>query len=207
MIVARLRPVYLSAVTDALFFKSAAAFRRWLHKNHAKSDELWVGYYKVATGKPSLTWQESVDEALCYGWIDGIRKSIDAISYKIRFTPRRAKSNWSLVNINRVRELKKAGRMHESGLAAFAAGKSVRRDYSYESNERTISPEVETAVRANARARSFWDKQPLGYKKTASFWVMSAKREETRARRLKALIDDCANGKRIGPLTPRTKTS
>jgi uncharacterized protein YdeI (YjbR/CyaY-like superfamily) len=205
MIVAALGPVYLSAMPEARFFKSAAEFRRWLHRNHAQSDELWVGYYKIASGKPSLTWQESVDEALCYGWIDGIRKSIDEVSYKIRFTPRRSKSNWSLVNIKRVRELKKAGRMHESGLTAFAAGMSERRDYSYERHERTVSPEVDAAVRANPRARTFWEKQPPGYKKIASFWIMSAKKEETRARRLKILIDDCTNGKRIGPLAQKSK--
>ncbi len=205
MIVVAGLPAYLPAMADARFFKSATEFRRWLHKNHAKTDELWVGYYKVASGKPSLTWQESVDEALCYGWIDGIRKSIDEVSYRIRFTPRRSKSNWSLVNIKRVRQLKKAGLMHESGLTAFAAGKSERRDYSYERHERTVSPEVEAAVRANARARKFWDKQPPGYRKIACFWVMSAKREETRARRLKTLIDDCSKGKRIGPLAPKSK--
>ncbi len=205
MIVAAGLPAYLLAMADVSFFKSAAEFRRWLHKNHQKADKLWVGYYKVGSGKPSLTWQESVDEALCYGWIDGIRKSIDGESYKIRFTPRRAKSNWSLVNIKRVRELKKAGLMHESGLTAFAAGKSERRDYSYERHERTVSPEVEAAVRANARARKFWDKQPPGYKKIACFWVMSARKEETRSRRLQTLIEDCASSKRIGALSSKSK--
>jgi uncharacterized protein YdeI (YjbR/CyaY-like superfamily) len=184
------------------FFRNGSEWRQWLERHHAKADELWVGFHKKASGKPSMTWAESVDEALCFGWIDGIRKSVGENSYKIRFTPRRASSNWSLVNTKRVGQLTKLGRMHPAGLEAFAARKEKRSGvYAYEQRKSaSLDPQQEKRFRANKRAWDFFRSQPPSYTKTAIWWVVSAKRDETRERRLDTLIDDSANGRRIGPL-------
>jgi len=183
------------------FFPEPGDFRRWLEKHHRTRDELWVGYWKKATGKPSMTWPESVDEALCFGWIDGLRKSIDAEAYMIRFTPRRPRSNWSLVNIARVAVLTDEGRMAPAGLDAYEARDPERSGvYSFERDEARFTPEQKRALEANAEAWAFWKAQPPGYRKQATAWVTSAKREETRARRLSRLIEDSAQGLRIGPL-------
>ena len=179
------------------FFRSAAEWRKWLEKNHTRADALWVGYHKKATGKPSMTWAESVDEALCFGWIDGIRKSLGDDSYKIRFTPRRPGSNWSLVNTKRVKELTELGLMRPAGSAAFTARKSEG-NYSYEQRKAAaFSGEQEQRFRANKPAWKFFQAQPAGYRQVATWWVISAKREETRDRRLAKIIDTSASGRRV----------
>jgi uncharacterized protein YdeI (YjbR/CyaY-like superfamily) len=179
------------------FFRSPAEFRKWLEKHHATADELWVGFHKRATGKPSLTWPESVDEALCVGWIDGIRKRIDDESYKIRFTPRRQGSVWSAVNIRRVRELEAEGRMKPEGLAAFEVRKENRSGiYAYEQRTAEIPEPYARRLRANRKAAAFFDAQPAWYRKQASWWVVSAKKEETRLKRLETLVAAYERGKR-----------
>jgi uncharacterized protein YdeI (YjbR/CyaY-like superfamily) len=185
------------------YFATPAAFRRWLEANHATSAELLVGFYKVGSGKPSMTWPQSVDEALCFGWIDGVRRTIDEERYTIRFSPRKARSTWSAINIKRVGELRKLGRMHPAGLAAFARREGARSQiYSYEQrSEAALDDDFERELRANARAWAFFEAQPPWYRRTATYWVMTAKREETRRRRLAVLIDDSAHGRRIGPLS------
>ena len=185
------------------FFATAAQFRAWLERHHDITPELLVGFHKKGSGKPSITWPESVDEALCFGWIDGIRRTIDDDSYSIRFTPRRPRSIWSIVNINRVAELTKLGRMHPAGLKAFEARVAKRSGiYSYE--QRRDEPLFDEAyvdrIRANRKAWAFYDAQPPFYKKLMTRYVMQAKQEETRLRRLDRLIADSAAGRRVGLL-------
>ena len=180
------------------YFPTPADFRNWLQKHHASEQELWVGFHKKGSGIPSITWPESVDEALCFGWIDGIRKSIDDERYVIRFTPRKPKSNWSNVNIKRVAELTKLGRMAPAGLKAFEE-RDAKREYAYEeTRSRSFTPEQEKTFRANKKAWAFFEAQPPGYRKTHIFWVTSAKKEETRAARLEKLIAASAAGQRYG---------
>lgn len=172
----------------ATFFPTPSDFRRWLAEHHDDVDELWVGYYKKGTGKPSMTWPESVDEALCYGWIDGLRRSIDEDSYQIRFTPRRKGSHWSRVNLGRVAALIDEGRMTPKGLAAYQARDPEKcEQYSFERDEPRLSDEQVAMFEAHPEAWRFWSAQPPGYKKQATWWVNSAKREETRSRRLATL--------------------
>jgi uncharacterized protein YdeI (YjbR/CyaY-like superfamily) len=179
------------------FFRTGAEWRRWLEKNHASAEELWVGYHKKATGKPSMTWAESVDEALCFGWIDGLRKSLGDESYKIRFTPRRPGSNWSLVNKKRVAELAEQGLMRPAGTAAFAARKTEG-NYSYEQRKAAaFTREQQQRFRANKQAWKFFQEQPAGYRRVATWWVVSAKREDTRERRLARVIEESAAGRRV----------
>jgi uncharacterized protein YdeI (YjbR/CyaY-like superfamily) len=184
------------------FFETPDAFRRWLEAHHDSEPELWVGFHRKGTGRPSLTWPESVDEALCYGWIDGLRRSIDAPSYAIRFTPRRSGSTWSNVNVRRVGELIREGRMRPAGLRAFEARDPERSGtYSFEQREAaTLGPEAEARFRASPEAWRYFEAQPPGYRKTATWWVVSAKQEATRERRLRALIEDSAAGRRVAPL-------
>jgi uncharacterized protein YdeI (YjbR/CyaY-like superfamily) len=182
------------------FFASAADFRRWLEAHHGTAKELWVGFRKRATGEPSITWPESVDEALCFGWIDGVRHSIDERSYKIRFTPRRETSVWSAVNLRRAGELLSAGRMREAGRRAFEKRRADSTRYSYEQQGSQLAGAYEQRLRANGKAWAFFQAQPPGYRRTAGWWVMSAKREETRQKRLRQLIADSESGRRIGPL-------
>ncbi|MDH3207886.1 MAG: YdeI/OmpD-associated family protein [Gemmatimonadota bacterium] len=185
----------------ATFFPTPHDFRNWLAEHHDQADELWVGYYKKATGRPSMTWPESVDEALCYGWIDGLRRSIDEASYQIRFTPRRRGSHWSRVNLERVTVLTAEGRVTPAGLAVYEAREPEKAGrYSFEQAKAKLSSEQRTAFKANGAAWAFWTAQPPGYRKQATWWVVSAKREETRARRLGTLIQDSANGLRIKQL-------
>ncbi len=182
----------------ATFFATPAEFRAWLEAHHDQASELWVGFYKKGSGVPSITWPESVDEALCFGWIDGIRKSLDEERYVIRFTPRKPKSNWSNVNIKRVAELTKLGRMTPAGLKAFEE-RDTKRDYSYEeTRSRSFTPEQEKTFRANKKAWTFFEQQPPGYRKTLIYWVTSAKKEETQKARLEKLIAECAAGRRLG---------
>jgi len=186
------------------FFSTPEKFRQWLDKNHDQTDELLVGFYKVASGKPSITWPESVDEALCFGWIDGVRRRVDDESYTIRFTPRRPDSFWSAKNIASVARLQAAGRMQPAGLAAFEARKDEKSGaYSFEQG---VIPEFtgELLQRFQA-ARGAWDffgGQPPSYRKSMRHWVLSAKREETRLRRLERLIAVSAAGERVDLMSP-----
>jgi len=184
-----------------VFFDSPAAFRAWLEKNHATARELWVGYHKRATGKPSLTWPESVDEALCFGWIDGLRKSIDENRYRIRFTPRKPRSRWSAINIARVKVLEKLGRMREAGRRAFAQlGGDKTRIYSYEQrHDAKLSPAHERRFRAEKKAWALFEAKPPSYRRTLAWWIASAKKEETRERRFARLLADARAG-RLPPL-------
>ena len=184
------------------FFATSADWRRWLGKHHATVSELWVGFHKTGTGRPSITWPESVDEALCFGWIDGIRKSLDEDSYVIRFTPRRKGSTWSSVNTRHVQRLSHEGRMRPAGMAAFEARDPKRSGiYSFEQRQAvTLDAPASKQFKANTRAWKFWEAQPSGYRTTATHWVMSAKRDETRARRLATLIEDSTAGLRIALL-------
>jgi uncharacterized protein YdeI (YjbR/CyaY-like superfamily) len=180
------------------FFATPAAWRAWLEKNHATKSELLVGFYKTGSGKKSITWPESVDEALCVGWIDGIRRSLDDDSYTIRFTPRQRKSKWSSVNIKRVGELTKLGRMKPEGLAIFEQRDASQTDgYSYERREAQLDEAMQKRFRANKDAWTFWEAQPPYYVRTLSWWVISAKREETRTKRLEQLIAACAEKRRL----------
>jgi uncharacterized protein YdeI (YjbR/CyaY-like superfamily) len=180
------------------FFKSPGDFRKWLEKHHAATGELWVGYYKKTSGRPSITWPESVDEALCFGWIDGLRKSVDEFSYTIRFTPRRTGSIWSAVNIKRARELSEKGLMKPAGLKAFQARKENKSGiYSYEQRSDKLDEPYEKRLRQNKAAWAFFQAQPPSYRKAAGWWVVSAKKEETRLKRLESLIEYSAQGRLI----------
>jgi len=180
---------------EPIFFATPARFRAWLAKQHTKAAEQWIGFYKRGSGKPSITWPESVDVALCYGWIDGVRYRIDEESYKIRFTPRKPASTWSSVNVKRVEELTQLGLMAPAGLAAFGKireGKSGI--YAYEQrNEARFEDEMERQFRSDKSAWDFFQTQPPWYRRTATYWVISAKRPETRQKRLAKLMEDSAN--------------
>ena len=190
---------------DPIFFETAEDLRRWLAANHETAEELWLGMHRVASGRPSITWPEVVDEALCFGWIDGIRKGIDETSYMNRLTPRRPGSNWSARNIARVLELEAAGRMHAAGRRAFEARTEARSAiYSYERPRAALAQEEEAAFRANAPAWTWFTKRAPSYQRTATYWVVSAKKPETRARRLERLIADSAAGRDVGPLARPT---
>jgi uncharacterized protein YdeI (YjbR/CyaY-like superfamily) len=190
-----------------LFFKDPTELHKWFRKNHRTERELWVGLYKKASGKPSVTWPDVVDEALCWGWIDGVRKGIDAESYMNRVTPRTVRSNWSLKNITRVNELIQEGRMQPPGRAAFEARSGDRSGvYSYEQRKTAkLSPAHETQFRANKKAWDYFQAQPPSYRKAAAWWVVSAKRQETRLKRLGKLIEDSAKGRWVPPLTSPAK--
>ena len=185
---------------DIRIFPSAAAFRTWLEANHGSTGEQWVGYYKKGVPKTSMTYAESVDEALCFGWIDGLTRRIDDEVYAIRFTPRRRTSNWSAVNIAKVAELMAAGRMHPAGIRAFEE-RDRRRDavYSYERPDQDLSREFLTRFEADEAAWAFWQSRPPSFKRQASYWVMSAKRPETRERRFVALVAESRAGRLPAP--------
>ena len=186
---------------EPTFFASPQEFGAWFAEHHATEKELLVGYYKVGTGRPSMTWAQSVDEALCFGWIDGVRRRRDDDSYTIRFTPRRPNSIWSSVNIKRVAELAAEGRMQAAGLAAFERRKAESSEvYAYEQESTALDADAEAQFQANAAAWTFFETQPAGYRKSATWWVMSAKRPPTRAKRLQQLIEDSAQGRRIRSL-------
>jgi len=182
----------------ARFFSSGADFRGWLKEHSARSTELWVGYFKAGSGTASVTWAESVDHALCYGWIDGIRKRIDETRYMIRFTPRKPTSTWSAVNIKRAEILIEEGLMRPAGLTAFRARRTNRSGiYSYEQRPTRLPGPYDSHLRKNARALEYFSAQPASYRRAAIWWVVSAKQEETRRRRLKQLIEDSAREQRI----------
>lgn len=188
------------------FFETALEFRSWLERHHESARELWVAFHKKATGRPSMTWPESVDEALSFGWIDGVRKSLSGEAYIIRFTPRKRGSTWSRVNIERVKVLIRERRMSPAGLRAFEARDPKKSGiYSFEQRDAAkLTPAELKQLRANARASSFFESQPPSYRKTAIWWIVSAKRPETRARRLATLIADSGVGTRIAPLRRHT---
>lgn len=189
------------------YFKTQNDFRKWLEKNYNKADEIFVGFYKVHTKKKSITYSQALDEALCFGWIDGVRKSIDGERYQIRFTPRRKQSKWSNVNINKAKELIKLGKMKPAGLKEFENRKKYNTvKYSYEERIEKLSPEYEKKFKANKDAWKFFQNQAPYYKRTVSFWVMGAKKEETRERRLSILINDCEQQRKIDLLNPKVES-
>jgi len=190
-----------------MFFATPDEWRAWLGRHHASAEELWVGFYKRGTGRPSITWPESVDQALCYGWIDGVRRSLGQESYAIRFTPRRAGGTWSKINLKRVGELEALGLMHQAGRTAHAARTAAKSGiYSYERRDQArLAPEQERAFKRNRKAWSYFQSQAPWYRRTATHWVVSAKREETRAKRLATLIADSAAGRRIAQLARPTR--
>ena len=187
-----------------VFFATPADWREWLEQNGEREDEVLVGFYKRASGEPSITWPESVDVALCFGWIDGVRRSIDSSSYSIRFTPRRRRSIWSKVNVKRAEELIALRLMRPAGMRAFGARQPERSGvYSFEQSEVAFDKSQEQQFKRAKAAWQFFHSQAPWYRRTATYWVISAKREETKAKRLKILIDDSAAGRTIAPLTRR----
>lgn len=188
---------------EPIYFETPAKLRAWFRKNHAKAPELLLGFWKVDSGQPSVTWPQSVDEALCVGWIDGVRKRIDDERYTIRFTPRRPGSVWSQINVKRVPELVAEGRMQPAGLAVFEArGEQHQRGYSFADRAQDFPPDIEVQFRAaDAKAWAYFEKQPPGYRRACIYWVTSPKTEATRQKRLATLIEDSAAGRRLGHTT------
>lgn len=191
-----------------MYFTSAARFREWLEKHHPAAPELWVGFYKKDSGKPSMTWPEAVDVALCFGWIDGIRKRIDATAYTIRFTPRKSGSIWSTVNIGRMQELTRLGLTQPAGLVAFERRKEEKSGvYAYENkNSAVFQAAHEKQFRAHKNAWKFFQAQAAWYRRTATWWVISAKKEETRLQRLETLVQHSENNRTLPQLTRPPKT-
>ena len=189
---------------DIKYFATQGELRKWLAKNHDRVSEQWIGFYKRGSGKPSITWPESVDEALCFGWIDGLRKRIDDEAYKIRFTPRRDGSIWSAVNIKRAKELIELELMTPAGLAKFEKRDEARTNrYAYERKNVAFDPAYSTRFKKNKKAWSFFEAQPPGYKHLMTHRVMSAKQEATRLRRLETLMAESAAGRRMDLLKPK----
>lgn len=181
-----------------IFFITQEDFRNWLEFNHEKETELIVGFYKVNSGKPSMNWSQSVDQALCFGWIDGIRRSVDNESYCIRFTPRRANSNWSAINIKKIEELTNAGLMKAAGIKAFELRKESKSEvYSYENNYQSLDENYEKQFRNNPKSWDFFIKQAASYKKVVIRWIMTAKQEKTRQSRLEKLINTSEQQQRL----------
>ncbi len=189
------------------FFATPAKWREWLQRHHASTAEVWVGFHKRGSGRPSITWPESVDEALCFGWIDGVRKRLDESRYVIRFTPRRKGSVWSSINLARIKELTRLGLMRPAGLAAHEARTAAKSGiYSYEQRKRARLPvAMQRRFKGNRKAWAFFQQQAPWYRKVTTWWIVSAKREETRERRLATLIEDSAAGRRIKALTRPAK--
>jgi uncharacterized protein YdeI (YjbR/CyaY-like superfamily) len=188
------------------FFSSPEKFRVWLEQNHDRECELLVGFHKKSSGKKSVTYAEALDQALCFGWIDGVRRNLDETSYTIRFTPRKPRSIWSNVNVNHVERLKKEGRMHAAGLEAYARRSPERTGiYAFENQPKQLSPAYEKAFRQNKKAWKFFEEEmPPSLKRTTIFWIMSAKKEETQIRRLKHVIENSEKGVRSGVLDPKS---
>ena len=186
---------------DVLFFTSTDELRAWFDANHLTADDLWLGYHKKHTGRPTITWSDAVDEALCVGWIDSVRYSLDDDRSAQRFTPRRSGSTWSAINVRKVGELTAQGRMRPAGLAAFEArdpGKTAI--YSYEQAEASLTDAETSLIRADPAAWADWQRRPPSYRRTVTHWIVNAKKPETRARRLGALIEACAAGEPVGPM-------
>lgn len=187
---------------DAVFFATPDELRAWLEQHGESATELWVGFYRAGSGRQCVTYPQAVDEALCFGWIDSVRRRIDDSAYTNRFTPRKPGSNWSQTNIGRVGELTALGRMRPAGLTAFAARDAEKtRRYSYENARRTFDPANEAAFQENAAAWAFFTAQATSYRRAATWWVMSAKQEATRSARLAKLIEDSAAGRRLGQVS------
>jgi len=193
---------------NPLFFARPLEFHDWLEKNRDKAQEIWVGFHKKSSGKPSITWAESVDEALCFGWIDSLRRSVNDTSYANRFTPRKARSTWSAVNIRRAKELISLGHMQPAGIKAFEQRSNERSAiYSYEQRQSAkLSGAFEKQFRANEKAWKFFRAQAPWYQKVAAFWVVSAKKDDTRLKRLSKLIEDSEKERTIPPLTRPHRT-
>jgi uncharacterized protein YdeI (YjbR/CyaY-like superfamily) len=191
---------------DVRIFPASDDFRQWLERNYATAPEVWVGYYKKGVPKQSISYPESVEQALCFGWIDGIGHRIDDEVHANRFTPRRRGSNWSVANIAKVAELEKAGQMHPAGRRAFEE-RDQNRDpqYSYENRPADLPQEAAALIRRDAAAWAYWQAQTPSYRRAATWWVVSAKQEATRERRLKTLIEDSAAARPIKPLVPRPR--
>ncbi len=187
---------------QAIFFESPADWRAWLEEHHGSKTELWLGFWKKHTGHDGLTYDEAVEQALCFGWIDGVLNRIDGERHCIRFTPRRPGSNWSRVNVEKVADLERRGLMTEAGRAAHEAGRSDPRGrYSYENDEEVaLDPEYEAQLAASPSASAFFESQSPSYRRTVRHWVMSAKRPETRDRRMAQLVADCEAGQLVKPL-------
>jgi uncharacterized protein YdeI (YjbR/CyaY-like superfamily) len=194
---------------NPIFFTSSAEFVAWLEEHHERERELWVGFHKKGTGRPSMTWPEVVDVALCFGWIDGIRKSIDAERYKNRVTPRRTGSNWSAINIRRILDLQEQGLVRPAGKAAFEAAIEAKKAvYAYEQRENAeLGEEFEAEFRANMPAWDYFQARAPWYRNAAIWWVISAKKDETRRKRLATLIADSAAGLPIALLSGRKASS
>lgn len=193
---------------EATFFKSAAEWRAWLEANHNQATEVLVGFYKKNSGMQNMTYPEAVDQALCFGWIDGVRRSIDENAYANRFTPRKSRSIWSAVNIKRVGELTEQGLMHPAGLKAFHSRDPKRQNqYSNEQQKIELPPEYEAQFRVNPAAWEHFQSRPPSYRRTAIWWVISAKQEATRLKRLATLINDSEAGRKIAPLTRKSERS
>jgi uncharacterized protein YdeI (YjbR/CyaY-like superfamily) len=184
-------------MAEPVYFTSEAEFRQWLQDNHSSADELLVGFWKKASGKPSIDWPQARDQALCFGWIDGIRKSLGEDAYTIRFTPRRRGSIWSKVNGDRFEALKDAGLLTPAGQRAYDENKHRTGVYSYEKPLASLAADEEKLLRENREAWSDWEKRPPGYRKTVLGWIAAAKRPETRAKRLRELIKFSSIGKRL----------
>ncbi len=195
-------------MTTPQYFASASEFRAWLESHHDSATELVVGFYRVDSGRPHMTWTEAVREALCYGWIDGLVKSIDDTRYSRRFTPRRPRSIWSAVNIRHVQELLAQTRMHAAGIAAFEA-RTERRSgiYSFEQRSVDLPEPFGTMVQSNRAAAAFWNAQPKAYRKAAAWWVVSAKQDATRLRRAQLLVTHSERGERVPQFVSNTRTS
>ena len=182
------------------FFRTQAAFRAWLERHHRSERELLVGFFHVGSGKPSITYPQARDEALCFGWIDGVRRNYDATTYTVRFTPRKPDSLWSAVNLGRIQELKAEGRMRPAGLRVFEARDPKKAElYSFRNRPRPLDAAAVKVFKANRRAWAWFEAQAPWYRRSAGWWVMSAKREETRVRRLAILIASAARGQRASP--------
>lgn len=195
-----MKPAALRAPSPE-YFATAQELYRWLARHHATAPELWVGFHKKQPGKTFLTYAQALDEALCFGWIDGVRKSVDADRYTIRFTPRTARSKWSAVNIRRLTELEAEGRVHDAGRAAFAKrDRNSAAAYSHENKDVVLPAAAAAQLRANAKAWAFFQAQPPSYRRAATWWIVSAKRLETQARRLAQLIQASARERRVPPL-------
>jgi len=198
--------LFIILAMEPVFFHSPTAFRRWLEKNHGSERELLLGFYRRESSKGGIRYPEALDEALCFGWIDGVRKRFDEVSYTIRFTPRKPGSIWSAVNTRRVGELIKLGRMHSAGQKIFEnRDQEKAKLYSYERAASKFDAAYEKQFRANKKAWQFFQTQAPWYRRTSCYWVMSAKREETRLRRLAKLIADSGAGRRIDMLNPLGK--
>lgn len=189
------------------FFRTSAALRRWLDRNHDKATELWIGFHRKDSGKGGITYPQALDEALCYGWIDGIRKKLDETSFTTRFTPRKKNSIWSNVNVRHVDRLKQSGKMMPPGIAAFD-GKDEKRVgvYSFERDNAELEPAMKTRFRKNPKAWKFFESQPPYYRKLAAWYVISAKRDDTRDKRLTSLINHSAKEERLPPFAPAPTT-